>query len=225
MLHLTPLLLCAASAVLDLCTWVHPLQSSLCLLCALLLTFLLHAGYTVVTLVSYLLMLQLLTCFLFINGSKFVLRMKGQNTASGAQRARDAAAAAAASKSAATTGSSPTDSSALSDDASTQIEYVSLASLQALVPVFHASLNGTLNTGMHVIRCGSNSLTLRIIGALFLASLVGRVMDGVTLFGLACIGALALPKLYTLNQPVVDAHLAKLNAAVEKVARMVSTLR
>lgn len=195
-------------SVVSLCTWSNPLQSGLTLLCALLLTFLLRSGYTLVTLVAYLAMLQLMTCFVFINGSQLILKMKG-----GAHKGKTTTPAAAAE------GGAAAASSGVKVDES--VEYVSLHSLQLLLPVVHTTINGVLQSAMFVIRCGDNSLTLRVIAWLLVASLLGRVFDGVTLFGLAVILLLSAPKAYAMNRSAVDRQIDRANWMIDIMTEVV----
>ena len=193
-----------AQRVVNLCQWVNPLQSALTLLCALLLTFLLHSGYTVLTLLSYLLILQLLTCFVFVNGSQVILKMKGQKPAVGKAGEKSGAATSSAW-------------------AVEQVEYVSLNTLQNLLPVVHTSVNGLLNSAMFIIRCGDNTLTLQVVACLAVASLFGRVFDGVTMFGLSFILLLSVPKLYTANKEAADVQIEKVRRGVQKVREIVQS--
>jgi hypothetical protein len=194
-----------AQQVVHLCQWVHPLPSALTLLCALLLTCLLHSGYTVVTLLAYLLMLQLLTCFVFINGSQLILKMKGQKPAAAKAAEKNGAAAGG--------GSTPVE----------QVEYISLSTLQNLLPVVHSSLNGVLNSAMFIIRCGENTLTLQVVAFLAVASILGRIFDGVTMFGLSSILLLSVPKLYALNKTQADKQIEKVTKMVQRVSDIVQS--
>lgn len=176
------------------------MTSALTLLCLLLLLFLLSRGYTLLTLVSYLLMLQLLTCFFFINASKLILKLKGQEAAKPTQNA-----AAAAGGNAGTAGAP-----------GVAREYVSEATLASLLPLVHSSLNVLLESSHDLIRCTDNTFTLRIIFLLLLSSILGRVFDGVTVATLLVISAMTLPKGYLMHRAKVDAVVAQLQTVGER---------
>jgi len=202
--------------VVSICLWQSPLSSGLTLLCVALLTFLLQRGYTLLTLASYLLMLQLLTCFVFINASKFILKLKGQE-ASGGAAAKGARPGSIGAEAAAGGAASSAGASA------PPVEYVSEATLQSLVPLVHSTLNVLLSECMALIRCADNAATLRVIGALLGLSLLGRAFDGVTVAAMAAIAALTLPKAYVLNKEVVDRALGQAAAATDKLWLVLGT--
>lgn len=91
-----------------------------------------------------------------------------------------------------------------------RVEYVSLSTLNGLVAPVHAGINLSLNSAMYVIRCRDTLVTLRILALLLLASLLGRLVDGVTLFALCCVAALSMPRLYLANKAKVDQQLEKM---------------
>lgn len=176
------------------------MTSALTLLCLLLLMFLLSRGYTLLTLVSYLLMLQLLTCFFFINASKLILKLKGQEAAKPVVNAGAPAGAAAA-----------------------RPEYISEATLSSLLPLVHSSLNVLLESSHDLIRCTDNAFTLRVIVVLLALSLLGRLFDGVTVTTLLLIGLMTLPKGYLMQKAKVDAVLAQLQVMGERAWMVLGT--
>jgi len=180
----------------------------------LLITFLLHRGYTALTLVTYLMALQLLTCFVFINGSRIILRIKGQ-----AEPAPSAAKARVRSPMGAGGASNAMGAGgAGSDAAAPSVEYVSEASVRALVPLVHTTVNVLFDTVMQLIRCTSNVATLQAVAVLLCLSVLGRLSDGVTTTALLGVAALTLPKVYQMHQAAVDRVLLQARDAVDKVA-------
>jgi len=152
-------------------------------------------------------MLQLLTCFVFINASKLILKIKGQEVAAAGTRP-------AGSKTSGAGGAADVDA---------MTEYVSEATLQSLVPLVQSSINVLLCSAYDLIRCRDNTASLRAIGALLLLSVLGRIFDGVTCATLLLVAALSLPKLYLLNQAAVDSALLQLRAIAERVWLVVGT--
>ncbi len=197
--------------------WESPQITGLTLLSLSLLTFLLQKGYTVLTLVSYLLTLQLLTCFVFINASRAILKLKGQDkpVASKAQSATLAAAAGGAFAQ-----QPPADNSSASAAAaaaaSQQPEYISESTLRSLVPLVASTLNVLFHSANRLIRCSSNAFTLQAIGVLCALSVLGRLADGDTCAALLALAALTIPKAYLLNKAAVDRALDKAKEAAEK---------
>lgn len=60
-------------------SWQQPLQTLPIFFTLFLFTFLIRfGGYTLLTLLSYLFLLQITTCFLFVNGTQLILKIKGQ---------------------------------------------------------------------------------------------------------------------------------------------------
>jgi hypothetical protein len=195
--------------------------SGLTLLSLCLITFLLQRGYTALTLVSYVLALQLLTVFVFINASRVVLKLKGQTDAAAGAAAAAAAAVAktrARSPHASSSGAASSGIGAAGDASDPSPEFVSEATLRALVPVVHSTLNVLLGASLGLIRCTSNTATLQAIVVLLALSVVGRMADGVTTVALAGIAALTLPKLYQMHQTTVDRALGKARDAVDRAA-------
>ena len=187
------------TVVVSICLWTNPLTSALTLLSLLLLLFLLHRGYTLLTLLSYLLMLQLLTCLLFINASKVILKLKGQEAAK------------------------PAVGNPANSEPPARPDFVSEAAINSLVPLVHSSLNVLLHACMDLIRCVDNAATLRAIVVLLLASLLGRLLDGVSTCLLLLAGALALPKPYLLNQPLVHRAAAQALRALHSTWSVLGT--
>jgi hypothetical protein len=192
-----------------ICLWESPQVTGLTLISLALLTFLLQKGFTVLTLISYLLLLQLLTCLVFINASRAILRLKGQTSNAPIQSKSKSQAGA--------TNTAPNSSADGSENNSIPVEYISEATLRSIVPVVHSTLNVLLHACMRLVRCSSNTATLKAVGVLAVLSMLGRLADGVTCLALVGLAALTMPKLYFLNQTAADKLFLQAMDALEKV--------
>jgi hypothetical protein len=196
--------------IADLLLWQDVLTSSLALSTGVLLVFLLQVcGYSLLTLLCYLSLLQLLICATFINGTRFFLSLQHQAKAAGS----------AASTPLTSAQPSPFYSSL--DAPSADYSYVS----QDLVLEYSGAIADSLNSLLHsltvVLRCQSHWRTLQAAVALMGLSFVGRLMDGVTLCGLMWVGLFTVPKLYVGYKDEVDEQLSRVRAVVDGVREQV----
>lgn len=139
--------------------------SSISFCSGLLFFFLLGFGdYSVLTLTSYLFLLQLLVCFILVNFSKVFVTVKGS------QRGQ--------------THTQEKESVFKLDFLNASIgytEYISLQTLQQYLSIVHYALNLTLNWMLYVIRCQSNPYSLKVMLVLILTASSGRIIDGVSM--------------------------------------------
>ena len=214
--------------VADLLLWQDPLSSFLALSSGALLTFLLQvSGYSLLTLLSYLGLLQLLICATFINGTKLFLSL--QHQAMGASSTLTPSFSSTTSSSA----SSPSSSSShppasfppsfISSLDPPPLDYSFVS--QDLVLEYSGAIADLLNSLLHsltsVLRCQSHWLTLQAAVVLVVISVVGRLMDAVTILGLAWVCLFTLPKLYVLHKEEVDARIAHARSIVDGLREQV----
>jgi len=169
--------------VMRLILWEDdPTNSAIALGSGLLFVFLLeYADYTFVSLVSYLIMLQLAICFLYVNGMKLYLRRQ-------------------------TSESTKADSVSTSGSSNENKEYLTSESVRQYFEQIANTLNPIIHFGVTVMKCKDNALTLKVMGVVFLVAFFGSCFSGSTLFFLAYLSLFTLPKLYLLNREAVDAQ-------------------
>ena len=197
--------------IADLLLWHDVLSSGMALGSGLLLVCLIQlGGYSLLTLLCYLALLQLIVCFVFINGTKLFLSLQYP---SNPQPAAPAASASASLSSASLS------SFISSTDPAPPVDYLFVSNDLVLdYSGFIAdSLNAALQGVAGILRCHHNALTLQVMAGLLVLSVVGRVMDGVTLLGMMWLGLFTLPKLYVLHKDEVDSRLQKMRAVYDGV--------
>ena len=220
---LTPLNFCHVSCVplppprsivllvANLLLWDDVLSSSLALVSGVLLVFLVQVcGYSLLTLTCYVLMLQLLICLIYVNGTKFFLQ--------------HATASLSTSSASSTPSSAPSSSSALppppplSFDADVS-DYPYFD--QDLVLTYSGHIADTLNTLTqylsHLLHCTNTLHSLQALSVLTALSTVGRLFDGLTLLGAVWVAVFTLPKGYLLYREQVDEVVGRWKGRVDEV--------
>lgn len=171
--------------------WEDPLASGVSFACGMLFVLLIQlGGYSLLTLLSYLGLLQLIVCFVYINGSRAYLNFKGQGQA---------------------------------HDMYDDTEYVSFDAFNAYAHQTHDALNTILQRTTDIIHCRDNVFTLKVAASLFGLSIVGRLFDGLTIFGIAFFLAFSLPKVYQLNRAQIDAQIDRLNTKIANLSSQVAS--
>ena len=188
------------------------LSSSLALVSGVLLVFLVQVcGYSLLTLTCYVLMLQLLICLIYVNGTKFFL-----------QHATSAQPASSASSS--PPSSAPSSSSALPPPPPLSFEsdvsdypYFD----QDLVLTYSGHIADTLNTLTqylsHLLHCTNTLHSLQALAVLTVLSTVGRLFDGLTLLACVWVAVFTLPKGYLLYREQVDEVVGRWKGRVDEV--------
>mmetsp|Transcript_22539 Transcript_22539/g.37213 ORF Transcript_22539/g.37213 Transcript_22539/m.37213 type:complete len:262 (-) Transcript_22539:206-991(-) len=161
----------------DVLLWKNPYISGGIFLIGNLFFFLVtFGGYSVMSIFSYLLMLEIGISFLYVNFFAIVSNLLFKK---------------------------PYRKGASEGPVGRQV-YVSKSlvqkQLEALAPLF-ADLE---NTAVNTLLCTDNVLALKGLGALFVVAQVGRFFSTLTLLYLGFLGAFTLPKLYELKQKEVD---------------------
>ena len=176
------------------------LASSLALVSGVLLVFLVQVcGYSLLTLTCYVLMLQLLICLIYVNGTKFFLQHVTSTQPASSHSASS------------TPSSGPTSSSALPPLPPLSFEsdvsdypYFD----QDLVLTYSGHIADTLNTLTqslsHLLHCTNTLHSLQALAALTALSTIGRLFDGLTLLGCVWVALFTLPKGYLLYREQVD---------------------
>ena len=214
--------------IADLLLWQDPLSSSLALSSGALLTFLIQvSGYSLLTLLSYLGLLQLLICATFINGTKLFLSLRHQTMDSSSSSSTFSSTASSSAPSPSSSSSPSTATPSLApfvsslDPPSADYSFVS----QDLVLEYSGAIADSLNSLLHsltlILRCHSHWLTLQAAVVLLVISVIGRLMDAVTLIGLAWVGLFTLPKLYVQHKDEVDQRVARVRALIDGVREQV----
>ena len=184
-----PICFVVVFAVVSLLLWHDPLTSLLALFCGVLVVVLCEvSGYTMLTLLSYLAALQLITTFVYINGTRLILAIRGVATTAPSTSGMSAPVSAAS-----------------------ELEYMYVS--QALVLEWSGdvadSINYALNNLAYVLRCRDNAWTIQVIVMFIIAAFVGRIVNGVVLIGLMYVGLFTIPILYVTNQVVCDAYIGQ----------------
>jgi len=199
------------SAVANLLLWDDVLASSLALVSGVLLVFLVQVcGYSLLTLTCYVLMLQLLICLIYVNGTKLFLQ--------------HAATAQLPSSVTFAPNSTPSSSSTLPlppplsfDSDVSEYPYFD----QALVLTYSGHLADTLNTLTqslsHLLHCTNTLHSLQALAVLTVLSTVGRLFDGLTLLGCVWVAVFTLPKGYLLYREEVDEVVGRWKGRVDEV--------
>ena len=200
--------------VADLLLWHDVLASSLALVSGVLLVFLVQVcGYSLLTLTCYVLMLQLLICLIYVNGTKFFL-----------QHATAAQSTLSSSSASSTPASAPSSSSAMPPPPPLSFES-DVADYpyfdQDLVLTYSGHIADTLNTLTqslsHLLHCTNTLHSLQALGLLTVLSTVGRLFDGLTLLGAVWVAMFTLPKGYLLYREQVDEVVGRWKARVDEV--------
>jgi len=98
-------------------------------------------------------------------------------------------------------------------------EYISIETLVSLLPLIHSSINSLIDRSLFLLRCEDNRSSVQALVVLLALSVVGRVMDGVTLFGVSCCAAMSLPLLYQRNQKAFDEWYGRISRDFERILR------
>lgn len=148
-----------ASTVTSLLLWQDSLTSAIVFSSGLLFLFLIsYGGYTLLTLFSYIALLQLAVCFVFLNGTKLVMQLKGD-------------------KSRAETTTTTTSTNSNSDE---PVDYLTEQMCALWQPVLRLHVNRSLSYITNIIRCVDNVKTAKVCLVLLCTSLIGRLFDGLT---------------------------------------------
>ena len=201
----------AVLAVANLLLWQDVLASSLALLSGVLLVFLVQVcGYSLLTLTCYVLMLQLLICLIYVNGTKLFLQH-----AATTQLPHSSATL--------TPHSAPSSASSLPlppplsfDSDVSEYPYFD----QDLVLTYSGHIADTLNTLTqslsHLLHCTNTLHSLQALAVLTLLSTVGRLFDGLTLLGGVWVCVFTLPKGYLLYREEVDEVVGRWKGRVDE---------
>jgi len=205
--------------IVGLFLWHDVLTSSIAVCCGLLVVFLIQwGGYSLITLISYIILLQLLICFIFINGTKLFL----QATAAKEQQQTNISNTSSNNAIVAPPPlSTPYISSIDGDDLMSEYNYVSQSLVLEYSGVITDSINSLCNSCVEIVRCGNNWYTLKVMLMLFLISVVGRLLDGITIIGILWILAFIVPKLYLHHQNVVDDRINQVRNGIEEIRQFV----
>ena len=202
--------------IADLLLWHDVLSSSLALSSGVLFVLLIQVGgYSLLTLLCYLSLLQLLICAVFINGTRFLLSLQQQTAAF------SSSASAAQSTAPPSSSELPAFVSSL-DVPSADYSYVS----QDLVLEYSGAIADSLNSLLHsltlILRCRSHLLTVQVALVLLSVALAGRLVDGVTLLGLMWVGLFTAPKLYVRFKDDVDERVGRVKAVIDGVRAQIA---
>lgn len=201
------------AVVANLLLWDDVLASSLALVSGVLLVFLVQVcGYSLLTLTCYVLMLQLLICLIYVNGTRFFLQHATTTTTQ------------SSSSTSSTPASAPTSSSALPpppplsfDSDVSDYPYFD----QDLVLTYSGHIADTLNTLTqslsHLLHCTNTLHSLQAVAALTVLSTIGRLFDGLTLLGCVWVAVFTLPKGYLLYREQVDEVVGRWKGRVDEV--------
>jgi hypothetical protein len=175
----------------DLLLWKDPVLSLSCFAGGLVFLWLVaKGGYTLATLLSYALLLQLGTTAMYVTGR----RLQGSYAASPPSlRAL------------------VPEHDATSGDSSERREWPRVVTAKDVQWLADA-INGTLGFVHRVARCEEPLLLAKVAALLALLSQLGRVLDGITLLGVMHIFAFVGPSLYEKNAAALN-RLARLAAA------------
>jgi len=185
----------AGAKVVSLLLWEDVVNSSIAVLCGVLFcSLLLFGGYTAVSLTAYLVLLQLVVCFAYVNGMRLWIKYTKSQQQSTATTEED------------TTGES---------------DYVSGETMRAALVSLAATINPLVALTVAIFRCRSSALTGAAIGVVFLIAIIGNCVDGVTVLLVAWLLAFSLPKAYYANQQVADKYIDKV---LEQVRQVVAKL-
>jgi hypothetical protein len=160
-----------ASAIVRLVCWHHPLNSALVLFTAGLAAFLVTSGgYSVLSLVSLLVLLQLLVCFVYMNFARMLY---------GSQR--------------------PVNGRAYMDrehPLHAEYELFSPVAVDALVRPLCRQLNTASRVVVATLRCKSNVHTLLVAGVVAAIAALGQVVSGAFFLFLLLVAAFTIPRVY-----------------------------
>eukprot|EP00823_Brevimastigomonas_motovehiculus_P006711 TRINITY_DN5616_c0_g1_i1.p1 TRINITY_DN5616_c0_g1~~TRINITY_DN5616_c0_g1_i1.p1 ORF type:complete len:215 (+),score=30.89 TRINITY_DN5616_c0_g1_i1:50-694(+) len=163
--------------------WENWLHSGVAFSSGFLFLYLLQYGqYTFVTLVSYLILLQLLVCLLYMGGMKLWIRYVQGTPIS----------------------SVVTQSSSSTASASDKVRYVSSEALVAWSTQAADTINAVVEYTINVFRVRSLSLTLKIMLVVFLVGWFGRYLHSITIYLIIHILMFTLPPIYKSQQAFID---------------------
>lgn len=187
--------------------------------CGLLMILLIqYGGYSLLTLLSYLALLQLLICFIFINGTNLFLQAT--------QRSRNDRI----DEEHIIGNSNNMDNTALLttsvhvDMDEVDYNYIPQSLVLEYSGYITDVLNATLNHCARILRCRDNIETIEVMIILVCLSILGRILDGVTMLGLLYISLFFLPKLYLKHTIIIDQKMKQIRQTSQFIRSQVKQL-
>jgi len=196
--------------IVSLLLW-HDVLSSLMSLCSgVLFVFLIQfGGYSVLTLLSYLCLLQVTICFIFINGTKMFLAAQKQHIGNSSSTG--------GSSTASVDPNTTTEYTSSLDHHDADYPYVSQAIVLEYSGYVTDVINSSLNQCADLLRCKDNIKTIEVMLILVVCSIVGRLCDGVTMIGIMYIGLFTVPKIYLEQHQIIDERMMLIKHSIQRI--------
>jgi len=192
--------------------WSDVVNSTVTLTSGLLFLFLLKfGGYSFLSLVSYLMLLQLVLSFLYVNGMRlwfsygplFVAYLPNASvTFQGPSQIP--------SQNTDLASSNPSSNFSGSEEGEAVQEYVSIESLRVSLLSLANTINPVVGLVVEVARCKSNIKTLKALVLLSVFAAVGQMMDTISFYLLFWLALFTLPNIYFNNKTLIDERIRML---------------
>jgi len=180
--------------VVKLLTWSDLTNSIIASTSGFLFLFLLkYGGYTLVSLVSYMILLQLALSFFYINGMRLwfnygplFLSYLPSTTQADIQ---------------------PPNTNTSEETNERDVEYLTPDIFRSCATSIIDTINPILNLIVKIGRCKSNVTTLKVAAVVIATGWIGHCLDAMSFFLIVWITAFTLPNLYFTNKEMIDSYI------------------
>jgi len=190
--------------VIKLLTWEDMTNSGIAFISGFLFLFLLRfGGYTLVSLISYMILLQLSLSFFYINGMRlwfnygplFLSYLPATALQADIQ---------------------PINNNIAEDTNDRDIEYLSPDNFRSYAASITDTLNPILNSIVKIGRCKSNFTTLKVVAIVAGTGWIGHCLDAMSFFLIGWVGSFTFPSFYFTNKELIDTYVQTI---VQKIIR------